>query len=44
MQFVPSAKNVADGLTKPLQKEAFFTFRREIGLVDITHRLSSDSK
>ena len=41
VEFVPSAKNVADGLTKALQKEAFFSFRKAVGLVDISKRLSN---
>ena len=43
IQWVPTAKMIADGLTKPLNKQAQQTFRDELGLTDIRHRLNPSS-
>ena len=43
IQWVPTAKMIADGLTKPLNKQAQQTFRDELGLTDIRHRPNPSS-
>lgn len=36
LQYISTKKQVADGMTKPLPKDAFFTFRNLLGLELIT--------
>jgi hypothetical protein len=38
IQWVPTAEMIADGLTKPLNKQAHKTFVEALGLRDIRHR------
>src|SRR6266480_2797934 len=43
IQWVPTAEMIADGLTKPLGKQAQQAFLDELGLRDIRHRLNPSS-
>jgi hypothetical protein len=41
IEYVPSNQQLADGLTKALQNNAFNNFTKLIGLVDIQERLEA---
>jgi hypothetical protein len=42
IQWVPTAEMPADGLTKALPRQRFDIFVKQLGLVDISHRLTSE--
>jgi hypothetical protein len=42
--YTPTNDMIADGFTKPLQAAKFAVFREQIGLVDISNRLSQRSQ
>jgi hypothetical protein len=42
IQWVPTAEMPADGLTKAPPRQRFDIFIKQLGLVDISHRLTSE--
>jgi len=40
VQYTPSNDMIADGLTKALTKDSFDRFKRQVGLIDISDRLT----